>query len=473
MTPVHSDALVLFGITGDLSHKMTIPSLYAMAKSGDLNVPLIGVAFPKWTKEELRQNVEDSITKAGGIDDHDAFERLLANFQYVSGDYQDPAIYAAIKTALGNAKHPAFYLAIPPSLFGTVIQGLGRSGLCEGARVIVEKPFGRDLKSAQELNRIALSVFPEDSIFRIDHFLGKEAIMNILYFRFANSFLEPVWNRNYVSSVQITMGESFGVKGRGAFYETAGCLRDVVENHLFQIVALLAMDPPAFQGFGAVHIEKAKVFQAMRPLCPDDLVRGQYVGYHDEADVPKDSDVETFCALKLNIDSWRWQGVPFYLRAGKCLAATAVEVIVEFRLPPQALFDDAVNHTGRPNYVRFQLSPSPVVAIAARVKHPGKQFVGDQLELILNEEQAGAEPPYSRLLEAAMRGDGSLFTREDSVEAAWSVVDPVLENHHKAIPYAPGTWGPAEADQLIAPSGTWYNPEFAQVMTGEAKAAKP
>jgi glucose-6-phosphate 1-dehydrogenase len=473
MPAVHSDALVLFGITGDLSHKMTIPSLYSMVKHGDLNVPLVGVAFPKWTNEDLRNNVHDSLTTNGGIDDQAAFEKLLANFQYVSGDYKDPAVYEGIKTALGGAKHPAFYLAIPPSLFATVIEGLGRSGLSEGARVIVEKPFGRDLKSAQELNRVALSVFSEDSIFRIDHFMGKEAIMNILYFRFANSFLEPVWNRNYVSSVQITMGEKFGVKGRGAFYETAGCLRDVVENHLFQIVALLSMDPPAFSGFGGVHIEKAKVFQSMRPLKPEDLVRGQYIGYLDEADVPKDSDVETFCALKVHIDSWRWEGVPFYLRAGKCLAETAVEVIVEFRRPPQALFEDAVSNSGRPNYVRFQLSPSPAVAIAARVKHPGKKFVGDQLELILNEEQTGAEPPYARLLGAAMVGEGSLFTREDSVEAAWAVVDPVLDSHSKAIPYAPGTWGPAESDQLIAPDGSWYNPVINQVVVGESGPPKP
>jgi glucose-6-phosphate 1-dehydrogenase len=452
---------------------MTIPSLYSMEKHGELNVPLVGVAFPAWTPQDLRENVTDSLMKAGGMDDADALERLLSKFKYVSGDYADPAIYDHIKTALGEAKNPAFYLAIPPSLFATVIEGLGKSGLSQGARVIVEKPFGRDLKSAQELNRIALSVFPEDSIFRIDHFLGKEAIMNILYFRFANSFLEPVWNRNYLSSIQITMGETFGVKGRGAFYETAGCLRDVVENHLFQIVALLAMDPPACSGFGAVQTEKAKVFQAMRPLVSEDLVRGQYAGYLDEADVPKDSDVETFCALRVFIDSWRWQGVPFFLRAGKCLAASAVEVVAEFRRPPQALFEDAVEPTGRPNYIRFQLQPNPVLAIAARVKHPGKEFVGDQLELILNEEQAGVEPPYARLLGAAMRGDGTLFTREDSVEAAWAVVDPVLEEHAKAITYAPGTWGPVESDALVAPHTTWYNPVVQMVSMGESAVSAP
>jgi glucose-6-phosphate 1-dehydrogenase len=339
-----------------------------------------------------------------------------------------------------------------------VIKGLGAAKLAEHARVIVEKPFGRNLASAQELNRVARSVFPEDSIFRIDHFLGKEAIMNILYFRFANSFLEPIWNRNYVASVQITLAENFGVKGRGAFYETAGCLRDVIENHLFQIVALLAMEPPADRDFGAVHNEKAKVFQAMRPLKSNDVVRGQYVGYRKEPDVAKNSDVETFCALRLFIDSWRWAGVPWFLRSGKYLAETETEILVELKSPPQRLFADSAPTTGRTNYLRFQLSPSSAIAIAARVKRAGKEFVGDQRELYLVEEQSGEETPYERLLGDAMAGDGALFTREDAVEAAWAVVDPVLKTHHRVRPYKRRSWGPKEADAIIFSDGGWHNP---------------
>ena len=323
--------------------------------------------------------------------------------------------------------------------------------------MIVEKPFGRDLASAQALNRVAQAAFPEDSIFRIDHFLGKEAIMNILYFRFANSFLEPIWNRNYVASVQVTLAEDFGVKGRGAFYETAGCLRDVIENHLFQIVALLAMEPPVNRNYGAVHDEKAKVFQAMRPLRPEDMVRGQYAGYRDEPNVAKDSDVETFCALRLYIDSWRWEGVPWYLRSGKCLAQTATEILVELKAPPQRLFADSAPTTGRRNYLRFRLSPSSAIALAARVKRAGKEFVGDQRELYLVDEQPGEETAYTRLLGDAMAGDGALFTREDAVEAAWAVVDPVLKTHPRVRPYERGSWGPNEADAIIAADDSWDN----------------
>jgi glucose-6-phosphate 1-dehydrogenase len=458
MTASRSDALVLFGATGDLAHKMIFPALYAMAKRGVLTVPVIGVAFPKWSLERLRKRVKDSIKRSGGIDDKCALRHLLSLFSYIGGDYKDPATFTAIKKELGSARRPAHYLAIPPSLFKMVIKGLGAAKLAQHARVIVEKPFGRDLASARELNRVAHTVFPEDSIFRIDHFLGKESIMDILYFRFANSFLEPIWNRNYVASVQITLSEDFGVKGRGGFYETAGCLRDVIENHLFQIVALLAMEPPAGRDFGAVHSEKAKVFQAMRPMAPDDLVRGQYAGYRKEPHVAKNSDVETFCALRLFIDSWRWEGVPWYLRSGKYLAETATEVLVELKLPPQRLFADSAPTTGRGNYLRFRLSPSAAIALAARVKLAGKEFVGDQRELYLFEEQPGEEAPYDRLLGDAMTGDGALFTREDAVEAAWAVVDPVLETHHRARPYKRGSWGPKEADALIAPDGCWHNP---------------
>jgi len=459
MTTSRSDALVLFGVTGDLAHKMIFPALYAMTKHGTLKVPVIGVAFPKWSLERLLRRVMDSIKRSSGIDDKSALRHLLSQFSYISGDYKDPATFTALKKALGAARRPAHYLAIPPSLFETVIKGLGAAKLAEHARVIVEKPFGRDLVSARELNRVARSVFPEDSIFRIDHFLGKEAIMNILYFRFANSFLEPIWNRNYVASVQITLAENFGIKGRGAFYETAGCLRDVIENHLFQIVALLAMEPPADRDFGAVQNEKAKVFQAMRPLTSNDVVRGQYAGYRKEPDVAKNSDVETFCAVRLFVDSWRWEGVPWYIRSGKYLPENVTEVLVELKSPPQKLFEDSAPTTGRANYLRFRLSPNSAIALAARVKLLGKEFVGKQRELYLVEEQQGEETPYERLLGDAMVGDGALFTREDAVEAAWTVVDPVLKKHHRAHPYKRHSWGPKDADALIASDGGWHNPE--------------
>jgi glucose-6-phosphate 1-dehydrogenase len=420
MTQARSDALVLFGVTGDLAHKMIFPALYAMAKRGNLKVPVIGVAFPTWSLDRLHRRVTDSIRKSGGIDNQRALKHLLSVMTYVSGDYNDPATYGALKSALGKARRPAYYLAIPPALFGTVIEGLGKAKLAD---------------------------------------LGKEAIMNILYFRFANSFLEPIWNRNYVASVQITLSEDFGVKDRGAFYETAGCLRDVVENHLFQIVALLAMEAPSGRDFGAVQAEKAKVFKAMLPLRPEDLVRGQYDGYRKEPDVAKNSDVETFCALRLLIDSWRWEGVPFYLRSGKYLADTATEIMVELKPPPQKLFADSVSATDRSNYLRFRLSPDSAIALAARVKLPGEEFKGEPRELYLCEEQAGAETPYERLLGDAMKGDGALFTREDSVEAAWAVVEPVLKKHHRALPYRRGSWGPKAADALIAKDGGWHNPE--------------
>ena len=453
---------MFFGASGDLAHKKIFPALYAMVKRGALTAPVIGVAHSSWDLKQLQTRARDSIAQdAGGIDDEQALVRLIDLLCYVDGDYNDPATFKALRQALGRAERPAFYLAIPPSLFGTVIEGLDRAGLADGARVIVEKPFGRDLASARELNAVARSAFPEDSIFRIDHFLGKEEIMNLLYFRFANSFLEPIWNRNYIAGIQITLAEQFGVQGRGGFYETAGCLRDVIQNHLFQIVALLAMEPPTYRGFGALHSEKLDVLMAMRPLSADDLVRGQFAGYRNEPDVANDSDVETFCALRLFIDSWRWAGVPWYLRSGKCLPETVSEILVELKPPPQQLFADSSPTAGPANYLRFRLAPHAAIALAARVKRAGEQFIGNQRELLLLDTQPNQEAPYERLLGDAIAGDGALFTREDSVEAAWAVVDPILTNHHPCHPYKPGTWGPNQADKLIAPYGHWHNPSAA------------
>lgn len=452
-----ADVLVFFGATGDLARKQIFPSLYSLVEQDELDVPVVAVARSAWNLELLQQRARESIEAAIPGHDPEVLDRLLALMREVHGDYQDPATYAGIRDAVADAKLPLFYLAIPPNLFETVITGLASVGLNENARVIVEKPFGRDLASAQELDGVISNAFDPDSIYRIDHFLGKEEIMNLLYFRFANTFLEPVWNRNYISSVQITIAEDFGVQGRGRFYESAGALRDVIENHVFQIVALLAMEPPAYQGYKAIYEAKANVFHAMRKLTRNDIVRGQFEGYREEPGVARNSDVETYAAVQLFIDSWRWAGVPWYLRTGKCMPVTAHEVVVEFKRPPQALFDDAMQ-AQHPNHLRFRLQPDGQIALGARVKTPGEEFVGEARELVVSTSGATRRQPYARLLGDALQGDRALFTSEETVEAAWKVVDDILTNRAPVIRYQPGTWGPTEANTLIGADGPWQNP---------------
>ena len=471
-TGAASDSLVFFGASGDLAHKQIFPALYAMTRRGVLDVPVVGVAHSGWDLAQLRARAVDSVEHApDGIDDRRALDQLLSRLRYVDGDYQNGDTFTAVRSALGTASRPAHYLAIPPLLFADVIKHLGASGLAADARVIIEKPFGRDLASARRLNLVAHSVFPEDSIFRIDHFLGKDAVENLLYYRFANSFLEAIWNRDHVAGVQITMAEEFGVKGRGAFYESAGCLRDVIENHLFQVVALLAMEPPSSMGAAAQRNEKLKVFESMRPLTPDDVVRGQYAGYRKEPGVAAASDVETYCAVRLRLDSWRWAGVPWYVRAGKCMPVTATEVLVQLTPPAQKLFADSPLSVAQSNYVRFRLEPKPEIAFAARLKRAGEVFAGERREFSLLEEQIAEQGPYARLLSAAMMGDGTLFTGEAGVEAAWTVVNPVLEKHPRAIAYRPGSWGPKEADALVTIAGGWHNPSVASAVLARSGAA--